>query len=143
MAFFEKNSMLRTWSRWDKVLYISPVPEDDCWKAVTVEDKDGNETSVLESNEALAAIVSEVGNSFKNHDLISGTDPLAIFAKDVIEAILLVNMFKNVRQCWWNKNYLGMVFRFFEGFFQAAAYSFQCAFPFIILGALYYVPMCY
>ena len=143
LAFFEKNKKLRTWSRWDKLLFISPVPENDCWKSVTSEDKDGNEVTCLASEEEMAAIESTVGNSFKNHDLISGTNPMKIFAKDVTETILLVTMFKNVRQCWWNKNYFGMVFRFFEGFLNSAAYTFQCAFPFIVLGALYLVPKCY
>jgi hypothetical protein len=80
---------------------------------------------------------------FKNHDLLAGTNPMKIFAKEVAFTICLYTMYRNTRVCIKNKNYVAAFIRFFEGFLNSLAFTFQCSFPFLVLATCFYFPSCY
>jgi hypothetical protein len=126
-GFFEKMEYMRTWSRWDKLLYLSELPPDASWK----------------DDEANKQIMSTYEDPFRYHDLIAGSNPLLLFAQEVFETIFLITMWKNAKMCLKNRNRMALLFRVPEAFLNSIMYQFQCLFPFIILGALYYVPICY
>ena len=127
LGIFNKLENYRVWSRWEKVLFMADVPEGKPW----------------EEEEKNKLIVSTILEPFKNHSVLAGASPTKAFMLQILETLTFYHAYKNVTRCWRNKNYFAAFSRVFFGVFDWFAVAFQLAFPFIVMGCMIYVPMCY
>lgn len=127
LGIFNKLEDYRVWSRWEKVLFMAEVPKGKPW----------------ENEEENKKVVSTLHEPFKNHNVIAGSNSSKAFLLQILETLILYQTYKNVKRCWRNKNYFAAASRVFFGVFDWFAVAFQLAFPFVVMGSMVYVPMCY
>lgn len=117
----------RTWSSWDKLLFLPPVPD-----MKSTFDK-GKTDQIISTEE----------KPFRNHDVIAGADPFMSFMMDLLITLGGAAWIKDVLRNIRSQSYKAAVFRFFDGLIEVMALLVQIGFPLFILMGMFVVPACY
>jgi hypothetical protein len=136
------------WSRWEKVLFLSP-----CSTVTRTSDT----TYIVESiyrPPQLASTKIEDGEIFKTH-AFSLTSPYLNdtyesdrnvyerFMYDILRTLTFSAYFSSVRNAIKQRSVLGLLFRIVDGFVEWFSYAYLCLFPFTLIGAAVLLFTCY
>jgi len=130
-AIFWKYENFRTWSYWDKVLFLPEVPDMTSTFNKAKTDKIKSEVNVVG------------GHVFKNHDHKAGTNEMKQFLVGILNVLVGYNMLHSVFVKAHNKNYSAAMFTLLDGCVEWFMFLVQLLFPLFILGSLVAVPVCY
>mmetsp|Transcript_13783 Transcript_13783/g.15501 ORF Transcript_13783/g.15501 Transcript_13783/m.15501 type:complete len:340 (-) Transcript_13783:1093-2112(-) len=120
---FERFTPYRTWSRWEKLLYLSPVPflED-----IFVEDDNGKFrfTEELDLNKKYSNYYPEESNKTGGR----------AFMDHFWRALLFGDLLPSLKPVWQAGHYLSFLFRLFDGIFlNWGTYFIHIIFPLYLL----------
>lgn len=113
-GLFNRYSEYRTWSRWEKLIFLSFVPDDDL-------KPDENEKV----------------------DVDLGTSDNIDFVKHVTVVVLGVDLISTTIQACRNGNLHQIPLKLFLGITEFIFYWIQLIFPIAMLAAIGFVPLCY
>uniref|UniRef100_A0A7S4M9V9 Uncharacterized protein n=1 Tax=Odontella aurita TaxID=265563 RepID=A0A7S4M9V9_9STRA len=125
---FNRFINYRTWSRWEKVLYMSPVPSlDDLF--VTKHGK-------VKLDKSLDKI-GPPDEKFVNFDPDDqGELGKRMFAYHAANVLLLKHVFPGLKNVWTKKHFRSFWFRLFDGLLEWIAYVVTLSFPFFVVVAI-------
>eukprot|EP00565_Helicotheca_tamesis_P006551 CAMPEP_0185735410 /NCGR_PEP_ID=MMETSP1171-20130828/25212_1 /TAXON_ID=374046 /ORGANISM="Helicotheca tamensis, Strain CCMP826" /LENGTH=746 /DNA_ID=CAMNT_0028405709 /DNA_START=1 /DNA_END=2241 /DNA_ORIENTATION=+ len=123
-GMFNRFSSYRTWSRWEKVLFVSDIPE---MSSVFAADGSG-------LSDALDNVKHSDGNEFANFSSIDIEDDknfkLELFWRHGIDILTFRYMFDGIKRAWERKDFFRLFFNPFADFTLWLAYAAQIIFPF-------------
>jgi len=141
---FERYACYRTWSRWQKVLFLSPVPnldnvfETDDLDNVFETDDNGNVSVSMalnkqlideDSNTSISKKASCLKNFYPDEDDIS---PWVLFLRHFRDVLI----FREFGRAIKNAGFFSSLFRIVDGiFFNWVSYFIHIIFPLYLLGA--------
>lgn len=140
-AIFTRYRAFHTWSRWDKVLFMSPcskVRQEGNTFVMEQEYKSKKLVSVQEDMAGKALPGNFLNDSW---ELNFGTETR--FLVDIYRTLTFQALVKSVRLSIKSKSFLGVILRFVDGIFEWIAYMIQMLFPFSIVGFLVLLLTCY
>lgn len=140
-SLFERYHQYHVWSRWHKVLFLSPcskVSKQGDNYVMEVEYRSDKLVSVQEDNAG-----SLLPENFLNDSRESDLGKYQKFALEVFEVLTLRTWFKSVRTEVKNRSPVGILFRLFDGILEWIAYAYQVFFPFSLIGFLILLLKCY
>lgn len=127
-AMFHRHIDYRTWSRWEKILYLSRVPEDD---VETVSEKD---IGVLSKHVQI--------DMDKAMNLVERSDFME-FVLAILRVFSLIELINVVRLSIRVRNYYELPWRVFDAVLNYISYLIQLLFPLYVIAALIFFPICY
>jgi hypothetical protein len=126
-GMFEKFSAYRTWSRWEKVLFMAPLPD---LEDLLVLDRRGQSTV----QDKFITVVPTVTEPFANFNPKEfATTPIQLFVNHVLDVITFRFMWRGLTQSWEDEKYASFAFRIFDGFLEWMTYMTQLLFPLITI----------
>mmetsp|Transcript_16158 Transcript_16158/g.24215 ORF Transcript_16158/g.24215 Transcript_16158/m.24215 type:complete len:767 (-) Transcript_16158:215-2515(-) len=125
---FEKFADYRTWSYWNKIMYLSPVPDLD-----TIFETDGDEDWVVSSS------LEEMRPPFPNfHPEDDETNEWVLFVRHVWSVLILKDVRDSTRPALACEHYGSATFRLIDGlFFNWLSYFLHIVFPIYLILAIY------
>jgi hypothetical protein len=124
-GMFEKFSAYRTWSRWEKVLFMAPLPD---LEDLLVLNRRGQSAV----QEKLITAVPTVFEPFANFNPKEcATTPNQLFANHVLDVITFRFMWRGLTQSWEDEKYASFAFRILDGFWKWMTYMTQLLFPYV------------
>ena len=127
-GIFKRYADYFTWSRWDKVLFLSQVPE--LGKAATYKGQ-----SLTQTGASTGGIV--------NYDPNSNAPVYVRFMLQLTSILMLKSMFQSVSTVYRRRNYHQIPFRFLDGMFEWFVFLFvSFIFPGCLMFYLYLIFGC-
>lgn len=168
---FQRYRDYYVWSRWEKVLFLSPVPrspDERCSskmlasnRKLAVHDGDGDQieddTSGYASGTKRRCCSMEASKScvrslifgkhkketFLNFYDDAEMSPLRKFLKNMIDILMFGEMYKSVYAAIRTRNLQEIPFRVIDGFIEWVNYTLQVTFPLTLIFFYYLVVACY
>ena len=169
-GIFNRYRDYYVWSRWEKVLFLAPVPTADvrCRSkllASNIIDEMIDEEERTEQSERASSyrsrittntttkswigrkfrelLMKEEKKEFLNFDSSAELTPLRRFLKDLVGILLFGEMYKSLRAAIKTQNVFEIPFRIVDGFIEWGNYFIQISFPIVLIGFYYLVFACY
>mmetsp|Transcript_6326 Transcript_6326/g.17608 ORF Transcript_6326/g.17608 Transcript_6326/m.17608 type:complete len:123 (+) Transcript_6326:78-446(+) len=117
-GLFDQFRSFRVWSRWEKVLFMSRVPE----KIVDVASQ----------------VPAERITKIRNDD-----SAFTRFSKDMLSVLGCYRMGKDISRSLRQRGCGRLWFHVIDGGIQWASYVVQMIFPILVTGGLIFIPVCY
>mmetsp|Transcript_10127 Transcript_10127/g.18616 ORF Transcript_10127/g.18616 Transcript_10127/m.18616 type:complete len:721 (-) Transcript_10127:87-2249(-) len=119
-GIFDRTRSFRTWSRWNRIIFLSKVPEE----AITIESIDSVPCTVVKK-------------------IRPNTTPVQRFLADIASVLSGKQMVTDLQNTVAKGLYGRLPFHFFDGIFQWFAYVLQLTFPICVAGGVVLIPACY
>jgi hypothetical protein len=130
-----------TWSRWEKVLFMSP-----CTNVVDGAEKIYRPPRLASTiaEEALALTDNPtVKDAYLNDTYESDMDVYTRFILDIIAVMTFKTMFRSLHNAIKQRSPIGFIFRLVDGIFEWFAYLYLMIFPLTLIGSAILLFVCY
>ena len=121
---FDRYASLRTWSRWEEILYVVPVP--DVRETLSVDS-----TGKTFVNEELSGTTSTDDAPFENLDqeYLEGKKEWEVFCYQFLKVLCFQSLVRFCRMAWRKRKYSSVPWRAFDCFLQWLSFVIQIVFP--------------
>lgn len=126
-AQFHRFAAFRTWSRWEKILYLAPIPVADA-DSISAQASNGSRMALMDLDEAF--------------DHVERSD-FEEFIRAIFRVFFLFEFVDMIKLSIRVESYFELPWRVFDGILQYFSYTVQIIFPFYVVTALLIFPICY
>jgi len=142
-AIFRRYQHYQTWSRWEKILFLSPCSKVRPAGQDSYEVLESYVPRSLASYQDETAATKSGKKSYLNDSWTTDYDVMTRFVLDIVYTLTLRNYYRSVRMAIKRGFLPAIAFRIVDGIVEVFAYLYQILFPFTLVGFMILLFSCY